>query len=248
MEACAAADIPMIILDRPNPNGFFVDGPVLDPKFRSFVGMHEIPVVHGMTIGEYAKMINGERWLENGIKCELEVIPCVNYNHSMTYDLPVKPSPNLPNLRSILLYPSICYFEGTNVSIGRGTAKQFQVIGHPSLTNYDFSFTPVPGPGAKTPKLQDVECFGIDLTTLSIDAIKGEAKLNLKWLLEIYRAYPDKEDFFLKSNFFDKLAGGESLRNQIIDGKSEEEIRASWQPALNDFKKMRAKYLIYPKG
>ncbi len=246
MEACAEADIPVIVLDRPNPNGFYVDGPVLDPKFTSFVGMHEIPVVHGMTVGEYAKMINGEGWLPDGLKCDLEVIPCGNYTHNMTYDLPIKPSPNLPNLRSILLYPSICYFEGTNVSIGRGTNKQFQVIGHPSLKNYEFSFTPEPMPGATSPKLKGELSYGLDLTQFSVDYLKGNAKLNLKWLIEIYNAYPDKENFFIKdAGFFDKLAGGDQLRKQLIAGKSEEEIRASWEPRLSEYKTIRKKYLMY---
>jgi uncharacterized protein YbbC (DUF1343 family) len=246
MEACADNDVPLIVLDRPNPNGFYVDGPVRSPDFQSFVGMHEIPVVHGMTVGEYAQMINGEGWLSGGIKCQLEVVPCLNYNHSMTYDLPVKPSPNLPNLRSILLYPSICYFEGTNVSIGRGTDKQFQVIGHPSLKGYDFSFTPKPLPGAMAPKLNGEQCSGIDLTAFSVDYLKGNAKLDLRWLIEVYQAFSDKDQFFLKSNFFDKLAGNDQLRKQLIAGLSEEEIRASWEPELQNFKDKRKKYLIYP--
>lgn len=246
MEACAEQKIPLIILDRPNPNGFYVDGPVLDKDYTSFVGMHEIPVVHGMTIGEYAQMINGEGWLSNGIQCPLEVIACANYTHKMTYDLPVKPSPNLPNLRSILLYPSICYFEGTALSIGRGTNTQFQVIGHPDLKGYDFSFTPTPQPGAKNPKLLNETCFGIDLTTYSVDYLKGNAKLDLKWLLEVYDAFPEKENFFLKNLFFDKLAGSDQLRKQMIAGLTEEEIRASWEPALDKFKETRAKYLLYP--
>lgn len=245
MEACAEAGVPILILDRPNPNGFYVDGPILDPAFKSFVGMHEIPVVHGMTIGEYAKMINGEKWLANGIQCDLEIIPCLNYTHKMTYDLPVKPSPNLPNLRSILLYPSICFFEGTEVSIGRGTNQQFQLIGHPQLTDYDFSFTPVPSSGAKNPKLNGKQCFGIDLTEYSESYLKGNSKLDLKWFLEVYNAFPDKDNFFLKSNFFDKLAGGDQLRKQIVSGASEEEIRASWEEGLDQFKQMRSKYLLY---
>ena len=248
MEACAEVGLPLIVLDRPNPNGFYVDGPILDPAFRSFVGMHEVPIVHGMTIGEYAKMINEEGWLADGVKCDLEVIPCVNYLHNMTYELPVKPSPNLPNLRAIMLYPSICFFEGTNVSIGRGTDNQFQVIGHPSLQNYDYSFTPSPKPGATNPKLKDKKCNGIDLTKYSTDYLKGNAKLDLSWLIEIYKAFPDKENFFLNSNFFDKLAGGTHLREQLINGLSEEEIRETWQPGLENYKAIRNKYLLYARG
>ncbi len=248
MEACAEQGIPLLILDRPNPNGFYVDGPLLDPKFKSFVGMHEIPIVHGLTIGEYARMINGEGWLPNGVQCDIDVIPCVNYMHNMTYDLPVKPSPNLPNLRSVLLYPSICFFEGTTFSLGRGTNKQFQVIGHPKLKGYDFQFTPVSMPGAKTPPLQNKLCYGLDLSTYSVDFLKGNAKIELKWLLEMYKAYPDKENFFLPNNFFDKLAGSDQLRKQIISGLSEREIRASWEPGLTKFKEKREEYLIYPKG
>lgn len=245
MEACAENNIPVLVLDRPNPNGFFVDGPILDLKYQSFIGMHEIPVVHGMTIGEYAKMINEEGWLKNGVQCELEVIPCVNYTHNMTYDLPVKPSPNLPNLRSILLYPSICYIEGTNASLGRGTDKQFQVIGHPSLTNYDYQFTPKPMPGAMNPKLNGEKCFGMNLTEITPDYLKGNAKVDLSWLLEVYNAYPDKSNFFLENNFFDKLAGSDQLRKQIEAGLNEEEIRASWEPGLIKFKETRKRYLIY---
>ncbi|MCL4106712.1 UNVERIFIED_CONTAM: hypothetical protein GTU68_048156 [Idotea baltica] len=249
MEACAELDIPVIVLDRPNPNGFYVDGPVLDPEFTSFVGMHEIPVVHGMTVGEYAKMVNGEGWLPDNLQCKLEVIPCLNYTHNMTYDLPIKPSPNLPNLRSILLYPSICYFEGTNVSVGRGTNKQFQLIGHPSLKDYEFSFTPEPLPGATKPKLNGELCHGLDLTKFSVDYLKGNAKLDLKWLVEVYNAYPSKEDFFIKGGeFFDKLAGSDNLRKQLVAGLSEDEIQASWEPALGDYKKMRKKYLLYAQN
>ncbi|WP_235298378.1 exo-beta-N-acetylmuramidase NamZ family protein [Portibacter marinus] len=245
MEACAENNIPLLVLDRPNPNGFFVDGPVLDKNYKSFVGMHKIPVVHGMTVGEYAKMINGENWLPDGMQCELVVIPCVNYTHNMTYDLPIKPSPNLPNLRSILLYPSICFFEGTKISIGRGTDKQFQLIGHPELDNYEFTFTPESKPGATSPKLQGQKCYGRDLTELSVDYLKGVAKLDLSYLLEAYQAFPDKEEFFLKSSFFDRLAGSDQLRKQIQAGLSEKEIRASWEPALSNYKRTRSKYLIY---
>lgn len=245
MEACAEEQIPVIVLDRPNPNGFYVDGPVLDLNFSSFVGMHETPVVHGMTIGEYSKMINGEKWLKNGVQCELKVIPCLNYDHTMTYDLPIKPSPNLPNLRSILLYPSICFFEGTSLSIGRGTQTQFQVIGHPELNNMNYKFTPISSPGAKFPKHQDTECNGVDLRLYSEDYIKGNAILDLSHLLNMYEAFPDKLKFFLSNNFFDKLAGSDQLRKQIIAELTESEIRDSWEPKLSQFKAKRQKYLIY---
>ena len=248
MEACAEADIPLIVLDRPNPNCFYVDGPVMDMNFTSFVGMHETPVIHGLTIGEYASMINGEHWLKDGVQCRLKVIPCLNYNHDMTYDLPVKPSPNLPNLKSILLYPSICFFEGTSLSLGRGTQTQFQVLGHPDLTSYEFAFTPVSSPGAKYPKHENVKCYGLDLRKYSDHYLKGNAKLDLKWLLEMYEAFPDKSNFFLKNNFFDRLSGGDHLRKQIIAGLSESEIRSSWEPKLSIFKEKRKKYLIYPNG
>ncbi len=245
MEACAEQEIPLLVLDRPNPNGHVVDGPVLESEYSSFIGMHEIPVAHGMTIGEYAKMINGEGWLGKGLTCELEVIKCINYNRRMTYDLPIKPSPNLPNLKSILLYPSICFFEGTQLSLGRGTDKQFQVLGHPSLEGFDFSFTPQPMPGASSPVLNGELCYGRDLSLLSEDYLKGHVRLDLSYLLEMYEVFPDKESFFLENKFFDKLAGSDQMRKQISAGLSEDEIRDSWEPRLEDFKKKREKYLLY---
>ncbi len=250
MEACAENNIPLIVLDRPNPNAYYIDGPVLDTSIiKSFVGMHPVPVVYGMTIGEYAKMLNGEKWLANGIQCDLTVIPNKNYSHQMKYDLPVKPSPNLPNKRAIELYPSLCFFEGTVLSIGRGTDKQFQVIGHPGLKNVEninYSFTPSPQPGAQNPKLNGKLCYGFDLS-MNNDFFEDSdnAKLNLSLLIKTYELFPDKNNFFLKNNFFDLLAGNRELRKQIKNQVSEEQIRASWEPQLSEFKEIRKKYLIY---
>lgn len=245
MEACAEHDVDFLILDRPNPNGHYVDGPVLDTTLRSFVGMHPVPVVHGMTIGEYAQMINGEGWLPGGAKVNLKVIPCSNYTHQSTYLLPVKPSPNLPNNRAIYLYPSICYFEGTQFNLGRGTDQQFQVIGAPAPMQSEFSYTPESKPGAKYPKHEGKVCYGLDLSQLSLADLKAESRLNLSHLINLYQAYPDKDQFFLASNFFDKLAGNYNLREQLKTGKSESEIRQSWEPALANYKTMRKKYLLY---
>lgn len=246
MEACAENGVSFIVLDRPNPNGHYVDGPVLDMAYRSFVGMHPIPVVHGMTFGELAQMINGEGWLAGGVKCPLTVISCNNYDHDTAYELPERPSPNLPNMRSIYLYPSLCYFEGTVASIGRGTDKQFQVIGHPDFPAGDFTFTPQPNPGSKNPPLQGKLCRGYDLTTISADSIRNERRINLSYLVDFYRQFPDKDKFFLKTLYIDKLAGGKELREQLIAGWTEEQIRDSWQADLDAFKAIRAKYLIYP--
>ena len=238
MEACAENNIELLVLDRPNPNGSIIDGPVLEMQQKSFVGMHPIPVLHGMTIGEYAKMINGEKWLANGIQCKLKVVPCTYYNREMKYNLPVKPSPNLPNDQSINLYASLCFFEGTNVSVGRGTEKQFQIYGSPFLLKTDFSFTPIPNFGAKEPMHKDILCYGEDLTK-----IKKVTRLELKWLLKAYANTSDKAIFF--NDFFTKLAGTKKLQEQIIEGVSEKEIRKSWEVDLNAFKEMRKKYLIY---
>ena len=238
MEACAENNIELLVLDRPNPNGTIVDGPVLETEHKSFVGMHHIPVLHGMTIGEYAKMINGEKWLTNGIQCKLKVIPCTNYKREMVYSLPVKPSPNLPNDQSINLYASLCFFEGTNVSVGRGTEKQFQIYGSPFLTNFNFSFTPISNFGAKDPMHKDVLCIGEDLTK-----IKKVTRLELKWLIKAYADTSDKTVFF--NDFFTKLAGTKKLQEQIVNGVSEKEIRKSWETGLNNFKEMRKQYLIY---
>jgi len=238
MEACAENNIPVIVLDRPNPKGATVDGPVLEMKNKSFVGMHSIPVLHGMTIGEYAQMINGEKWLKNGAQAKLTIIPVKNYNKSMRYSLPVKPSPNLPNDTSINLYTSLCFFEGTNVSVGRGTEKQFQIYGSPLLKNMDFSFTPKPNEGAKDPVHNGVKCFGEDLSTHK--TIDG---LSLEWLLKAYKNTDSKEKFF--NNFFIKLAGTDKLQKQIEKGLTEKEIRSTWEAGIEDFKETRKKYLLY---
>ncbi len=244
MQACAENNVPLILLDRPNPNGFYVDGPVLDTSFSSFIGMHPVPVVYGMTIGEYGRMINGEGWLGKGMHCELEVIPCLNYDHSSIYELPVIPSPNLHNMNSIHLYPSTCFFEGTVISEGRGTAFPFEVFGHPDLGNADFVFTPVTIPGKSThPKQEGEECRGVDLRHFR-ERPAAEKKLSLEWLLFAYENYPDSEDFF--TPYFELLAGTDKLRKQIESGMKESGIRASWQVQLEAFKKVRQKYLIYP--
>lgn len=238
MEACAENKIPLIILDRPNPNGGIVDGPLLEKEFTSFVGMHPIPLLHGMTIGEYAQMVNGEKWLKNAVQCKLTVIPCADYSRKMKYSLPVKPSPNLPNDQSINLYASLCLFEGTNISMGRGTEKQFQIYGSPFFNNNNFSFTPKPNFGAKSPLYNGKECFGEDLTSYP-----KLHRLELKWLLKAYKNTNDKTKFF--NQFFTKLAGTKKLQQQIENGISENKIRKSWQKGLVNFKKMHKKYLIY---
>lgn len=238
MEACAEQNIPLIILDRPNPNGGIVDGPILEKEHSSFVGMHTIPVLHGMTIGEYALMINGEGWLANGIQCELKIVPCENYNREMPYSLPVKPSPNLPNDQSINLYASLCFFEGTNVSIGRGTDMQFQVYGSPYLPYSGFSFIPQPNVGSSNPPLNGMTCYGEDLRK-----IEKVDQLELKWLIKAYQENLDKSKFF--TSFFTKLAGNKTLQFQIQAGMPEEQIRESWVLGLEEFKIMRQKYLIY---
>jgi len=238
MEACAENNIPLIVLDRPNPNGNIVDGPILEKEFTSFVGMHPIPVLYGMTIGEYGKMINGEKWLKNGAQSKLTVIPCLYYNRKMSYSLPVKPSPNLPNDQSINLYASLCLFEGTNVSVGRGTEQQFQIYGSPFLPKSDFSFVPKPNFGAKEPMHKGETCYGEDLS-----AVAKVNQLELKWLIKAYNETSDKSKFF--NQFFTKLAGTKQMQQQIEARTSEKEIRKSWEKGLNDFKEIRKKYLIY---
>lgn len=238
MEACAENNIQLLILDRPNPNGNIVDGPVLETEFSSFVGMHPIPMLHGMTIGEYAQMINGQKWLKNKTQCKLTVIPCSNYNRDMTYSLLVKPSPNLPNDQSINLYASLCLFEGTNVSVGRGTVKQFQIYGSPYMQKAKFSFIPKPNFGAKNPMHNGKECYGKDLTQ-----IKKATRLELKWLLDAYQKTADKSHFF--NSFFTKLAGNKILQKQIQTGLSENEIRKTWANDLAEFREMRKQYLLY---
>jgi len=240
MEACAENNIQLILLDRPNPNGHYVDGPTLNPEQSSFVGMHPIPVVHGLTLGEYALMINGEKWLKNGVTCDLEVIKMNNYNHDLKYELPVKPSPNLPNGKSINLYPSLCFFEGTNVNVGRGTNEQFQVYGSPFLNKekYNYLYTPESLEGAKSPKHLGKVCYGEDLR--ETPRLK---EINLNWLINAYRSTASRKDFF--NSFFTKLAGGTELQKQIEAGLSVEEIKKSWQPGLEEFKLKRQQYLLY---
>ncbi|MEE4115668.1 MAG: DUF1343 domain-containing protein [Marinilabiliaceae bacterium] len=243
MEVCADMGIPLIVLDRPNPNGHLVDGPVLDTAFRSFVGMQPVPVAHGMTVGEYALMLNGEAWLEGGAECKLRVIECLNWDHNREYRLEVAPSPNLPNQNSVWLYPSICFFEGTVFSCGRGTDYPFQLFGHPDYPDKDFSFTPRPGAGAASPKLNGEACFGVDLTEAEELGIVPLDRLELEWLINAYTLFPDKDSFFIP--YFNTLAGTDKLKQQIIDGLSEDEIRQSWEKDLEAFKATRSKYLIY---
>jgi uncharacterized protein YbbC (DUF1343 family) len=261
---------PLMILDRPNPNGFYVDGPVLDPKYKSFVGMQPVPIVYGMTIGEYAMMLAGEKWLSQKANIRHEyyqraensppdtlfhflVIKCGNYNHKSKYVLPVKPSPNLPEIQSVYWYPSTCYFEGTVISEGRGTEKPFQIFGHPSLPKNLYRFTPVSRDGAKDPKLQNKVCYGWNLSGTPESVLKKtDNRIQLGYLLKAYQLFPDKANFFIppKSGnmdeaFFNKLAGNGELMQQIKSGLSEKAIRASWQPGLTEFKKIRKKYLLY---
>jgi uncharacterized protein YbbC (DUF1343 family) len=264
MEAALENGIPLLILDRPNPNGFYVDGPVLEPKFKSFVGMQPIPVVYGMTIGEYAMMLGGEKWLSENANGRYDyyktkaqnspdtpfhflVIKCSNYTHKSKYVLPVKPSPNIPEIQSVYWYASNCFFEGTAIAEGRGTPKPFQWVGHPSLPKNLFKFTPHSTEGAPTPKYKDQVCYGWNLSGTPEEVLKmTNGRLQLKYLLDAYRLFPDKENFFKKDNGFNRLAGNDELMKQIKDGKTEEEIRTSWQPKLIEFKKIRKKYLLYP--
>lgn len=242
MEAAAENDIPIIILDRPNPNGFYIDGPILEKENTSFVGLHQVPVVYGLTIGEYAQMVNGEFWMKDSLQCDLTVIPLGNYDRNNIYELSIKPSPNLPNWESVYLYPSLCFFEGTVVSVGRGTEVPFQVYGHP-LIQSRYSFTPKQTAGRNKPLLCDKECFGKLLTKYAHDYKKNNDELNLTWLINAYNQIKDKEKFF--NNFFIKLSGTKELQQQIENGLSEDEIRGSWQEGIDNYKKIRSKYLIY---
>jgi len=263
LEAALENHKPLLLLDRPNPNGFYVDGPVLDPKFRSGVGKQPIPIVYGMTMGEYARMLCGEKWLTekanqaNAYNITTKattdtpfhflVIKCENYTHNSKYALPVRPSPNLPEMQAIYLYPSTCLFEGTALSEGRGTEKPFEYIGHPSLPRDMFSFTPHPNEGAKSSKHYGEVCYGWNFGGSSEDVLKKVGgKIQLKWLIDAYKIFPGKDSFFLKTNSFNRLAGNDELMQQIKDGKSEDEIRKSWNPELENFKAMRKKYLLYP--
>ena len=243
MEAAANNHKTLIILDRPNPNGDYVDGPVLDTAFRSFVGMQRIPIVHGMTVGEYAQMLNGEHWLKDGVQCNINIIPCKNYDHHTFYRVPVRPSPNLPNMAAINLYPSTCLFEGTVLSLGRGTDKPFQVYGSPSFPKQGFSFTPRADISNPNPVLKDQLCYGFDLSHVPEAAPHEGRRVELKWLIQAYRLYPDKEKFFIP--FFSKVAGNSLLQQQIIRGVPEAEIRKSWEPGLAKFRAIRERYLLY---
>lgn len=244
MEACAEQNIPLVILDRPNPNGKFTGGNIHSLEETSFVGMHPVPIMHGLTIGEYGKMINGSAWLKDGIQCELSVIPCANYTRDMAYELPIRPSPNLPNLRSVLLYPTLCLLEGTVLSIGRGTEFPFQVYGHPDLPASDFNFTPTPSFGSKHPKLEGELCQGVDFREMPMDELQ-DLGLTLKYLVKAYQDFPDKENFFLKNGFFETLCGNGDLRKMIEAGKTAEEIEVSWRFDLRAFNLSKVPYLIY---
>ena len=241
MEACADQDIPVVVLDRPNPNGGFVDGPTMKEENRSFLGLTNIPLVYGMTIGEYANMINGEAWLEDGLNASLTIVPMENYNRDIAYDLPIRPSPNLPNAKAVALYPSLGLFEGTHINAGRGTDYQFQRFGAPFLNAdyFAFSYTPKPNFGAKNPKHKDLLCYGRDLSQA-----EDPGEVSLHWLLEAYKNCTDKSEFF-KTASFTKHAGTAELQKQIEAGWSEEAIRKSWEEELTAFKKIRSKYLIY---
>jgi uncharacterized protein YbbC (DUF1343 family) len=252
MEACAEHGKELLILDRPNPNGYFVDGPILDMAYKSGIGMHPVPITHGMTVGEYAHMINGEGWLANGITCKIKVIPVANYSHDMEYIPPVNMSPNINTYQAVILYPATCLFEGTVLSEGRGTMFPFTVIGAPEFKNvYDFSFTPKSIKNmSATPIHLGKKCYGLDLRNVDLKSIREAKAINLSWLIETYNKYPNKQIFFDNKQskeivVFDKLAGGPLLKQQIIDGMSEEEIRESWKPGLEKYKLIRNKYLLY---
>ncbi|QIP12430.1 DUF1343 domain-containing protein [Spirosoma aureum] len=242
MEACAETDKPLIILDRPNPNGHYVAGPVLNRKFASFVGLNPVPIVYGLTVGELARMINSEGWLASGKPCTLKVVACQNYTHQMPYDLPVPPTPNLPNRKAILMYASLCLFEGTEINFGRGTDTQFQVIGGTSPNYGQYMFTPIDRPGALNPANEGQLCYGLDLRRVNAQKVG----FTLKYLIDFYQKAPDKTKFFIRPAAFDKLAGNDFVRIMITDGKSEKAIRAAWKKELNQFKVLREKYLLYP--
>jgi uncharacterized protein YbbC (DUF1343 family) len=243
MEACAEQQKRVVVLDRPNPNGHYVDGPIREASQKSFVGMNPIPIVHGMTVGEYAQMLNGEKWLKNSVQCDLQVVTCQGYDHNTFYELPVKPSPNLPNIRSIYLYPSFCLFEGTTASVGRGTPTPFQIYGHPNYKNGNYDFTPKPTEGATSPKHNGKNCNGFSMLDVDLETLRNERQLNLSYLINFYKKMPVKKGFF--NSFFKKLAGTTQLEKDIRAGKSAEEIRASWQAGLEEFKSIRRKYLLY---
>lgn len=244
MEACAENKIPIIVLDRPNPNGYFIDGPVLEKEHQSFVGLHSVPVVYGMTIGEYARMVAGECWINKASDIDLSVIPLADWDRNMIVKLKKKPSPNLPNWQSVYLYPSLCFFEGTVMSIGRGTDFPFQVYGHPEFMIGSFIFTPDSTLSASHPKFKGVHCYGANLNGYAENFRNNNKRINLSWLIGSYEMMKNNDDFF--SSYFETLAGTDELKKQIVAGLSEDEIRKSWQPKINKFKKVRAKYLLYP--
>jgi uncharacterized protein YbbC (DUF1343 family) len=253
MEACYENNKELLILDRPNPNGYLVDGPILDMQFKSGIGMFPIPIAHGLTVGEFAQMANGEGWLTNKVQCKLKIIKVANYTHDMPYALPMSPSPNLNTQQAVLLYPSTCLFEGTYLNHGRGTYFPFTVIGSPELKGkYNFSFTPTSIKGmAETPLFMNQVCYGIDLRNYDVSVLRKKKQINLQWMMEMYKASPYKEKFFdsklsNQMGVIERLAGSALFRQQIIDDKSEKEIRDSWEPGLSQYKKMRKKYLLYP--
>jgi uncharacterized protein YbbC (DUF1343 family) len=243
LESCAENNVKCLVLDRPNPNGFYFDGNILDTAYKSFVGIDPVPIVHGMTVGEYAQMLNGEGWLKGGVRCDLTVIKCKNYTHKTLYELPVKPSPNLPNQNSVYLYPSTCFFEGTTLSLGRGTSFPFQVYGSPKLPDRGFSFTPESVPGAKNPPLLGIKCYGTDLRDALEKKLVPKPEIDLSWVISAYNDFPEKDKFFTK--YFDTLAGGPGLREQIRKGMTSEQIRETWKEGLQKFGKIREKYLLY---
>jgi len=246
MQACAEQNIPLLILDRPNPNGFYVDGPVLDMAFKSFVGMHPVPIVHGMSMAEYANMLNQEGWLGAGLKCDLRWVLCDRWDHLSAYECPIPPSPNLPNNAAIYLYPSLCLFEGTVVSVGRGTDRPFQVIGYPKHPVGSLQFTPKSMKSSLNPPHEGKLCRGHDLKDFGSFYFTSSGELYVDWLIGMYEVAPDKGGFFSSVDFFDKLAGGKELREQIIKGWDAEKIRASWQPKLDEYRLLRKKYVLYP--
>jgi uncharacterized protein YbbC (DUF1343 family) len=242
MEACAESHVPLMVLDRPDPLGFYIDGPVLDTAFRSFVGMHPIPLVYGLTVGELALMINGEGWLGKGLRCDLNVIPCAHYTHRSRYQLPVDPSPNLQNMEAVYLYPSVALFEGTIMNVGRGTPFSYQVFGHPEYPDHEFSYTPRASSGNISPKHVGQLCYGSDLRNIPLDSLRNADRIDLSWLINAYKTMK-RRDFFIP--FIDKLAGTSALRKQIESGQTEEQIRESWKPQLEKYRQMRKKYLLY---
>lgn len=259
MESCAEHHIPLIVLDRPNPNDFYVDGPILQPRFKSFIGVDPLPIVHGLTLGEYASMANGEGWLRGGEKCNLRIVPMLHYHHGMGYHLPEPPSPNLRDQQAILLYPALCLFGGTVISDGRGTYFPFEMIGNPKLQGkYTYSFTPASIAGmSEHPPMLGKTCYGLDLRHFDTGILRQTGRLHLEWLIEFYKAYPDKAHFFVREStadslridyHFDELVGTDQLRKQILAGKSLKEIYNSWEPGLSRFKAARQKYLLYPES